>query len=158
MPLLGGPGPPYFCNLDGHEVLLLRRKGATNGGWFYKCTGCNGTVGAHQQRPYAPLGTIADEETKRLRTLVHKTIDPLWKNKDKAIAKKRRHALYQIIGERLGIKEYHTGEADADQCRTVIKLAATITMAQVNQRSKILKDDEVGPKEAPPGMPFEDLT
>lgn len=80
---------------------------------------CRGSVGTHPNG--SPLGTIPDEETKKLRMEVHALIDPLWKSK-----KYKRNTVYLRIAETFGIKTFHVGESDAQTCRDVLKTVPLI--------------------------------
>lgn len=74
---------------------------------------CRGSVGTHPDG--RPLGTIPDEETKKLRRQIHALIDPLWKSR-----KYSRGGVYARISDAIG-KTYHTGETTAEECREILK-------------------------------------
>lgn len=77
---------------------------------------CRGSVGTHPDG--RPLGTIPDEETKKLRIKVHGLIDPIWKSKQA-----KRGSVYgwlkRITG---GTKEIHVGETTKEDCLKLIEL------------------------------------
>lgn len=76
---------------------------------------CRGSVGTHTGSK-KPLGTIVDDDTKKLRMAVHAKIDPLWK---RGITS--RNQLYRNLDRIVGYT-YHTGEADAETCRKILAL------------------------------------
>lgn len=108
---------PLRCAECAEGTMVLRD---SRFGKFYGCTNfptCKGAIGAHQAPPYLPLGKPADRETKQLRIAVHERIDPLWRGQGKGARARLYAALSKVIG-----KPYHTGECDADTCRTILGL------------------------------------
>ena len=82
---------------------------------------CRGSVGAHPDGK--PLGSIADPETKKARMQVHALIDPIWKNESSGRARRRKRAsVYRWLARLLNIREYHTGNLTAQQCRELVIL------------------------------------
>ena len=75
---------------------------------------CRGSVGTHPDGK--PLGTIPDEETKKLRIKVHSVIDPLWRGQ-----KKNRGSVYGWL-KRISGKDYHNGEASKEDCLRILEL------------------------------------
>lgn len=78
---------------------------------------CRGSVGTHPDG--RPLGTIPDEETKKLRIQVHALIDPHWKNASNGRSRsKNRGSVYgwlkRILGD--GVREIHVGEMTKADC------------------------------------------
>lgn len=71
---------------------------------FWKHDVCGNYVGCHHKtdNPTEPLGTIPTEEARKARSMVHRTIDPLWKS-----GKISRRKLYGKLSKHLG-KTYHT--------------------------------------------------
>lgn len=83
---------------------------------------CRGYVGCHPDGN--PLGTIADQETKKLRMKVHALIDPLWKNATNGRPKKiNRGSVYgwlkRIMG---GEKHIHVGEMSREDCLRALEV------------------------------------
>lgn len=76
---------------------------------------CRGSVGTHPDG--APLGTIANEETKEWRMKAHAVIDPLWKS-----GMYRRRIVYGKLSKALG-KQIHIGESDKETCQKIIEIA-----------------------------------
>lgn len=83
---------------------------------FYGCPDyprCKGTHGAHPNGK--PLGTPADEPTKKLRIKAHRSMD--WWMERKGITSKSE--AYGILKNHFG-SEIHIGELDADECTELI--------------------------------------
>lgn len=74
---------------------------------------CRGSVGTHPDG--RPLGTIPDEETKKLRIKVHALIDPLWKDN-----KKKRGSVYGWLKRIMG-REIHLGESSREDCLAIME-------------------------------------
>lgn len=84
---------------------------------------CRGSVGAHPDGK--PLGTVPDDETKRLRGICHGLIDPLWQNAG-LIGKEKHHkrnSVYKWMCNLMELSrdEAHIGMFDASQCRQLIR-------------------------------------
>lgn len=79
----------------------------------YLCKDCNAYVGCHQNSR-KPLGTMANKELRKMRTLVHHKLDALWESPEE------RKALYQKLSDHFG-KEIHVGESDLKQCEEIIE-------------------------------------
>jgi hypothetical protein len=75
---------------------------------FWECPTCENFVGCHYKTkdPTRPLGTIPSPEIKDVRKLIHKNLDPLWK--DKLIS---RSKLYKKLSDHLGYF-YHTASVN----------------------------------------------
>ena len=83
---------------------------------------CRGYVGCHPDG--RPLGSIADQETKKLRMKVHALIDPLWRGANNGRSKHRnRGSVYgwmrRIMDEN---KDFHCGELSKEQCLKALDL------------------------------------
>jgi hypothetical protein len=78
---------------------------------------CRGSVGTHPDG--RPLGTIPDEETKKLRIKVHALVDPLWKSQGVPRGKVYGYLKRIMKSE----KEIHMGETTKEDC---LKLMETI--------------------------------
>jgi zinc-finger-containing domain len=74
---------------------------------FWKCDTCKNIVGCHHRTKdrTRPVGVIATPELRKVRRIIHETLDPLWKNKHFT----RKH-IYNYLARKLDISEYHTGE------------------------------------------------
>lgn len=78
---------------------------------------CRGSVGVHPCG--RPLGTIPDEETKKLRMKVHAAVDPNWKSATNGRSKSRNRGsvygwLRRITG--MGAKDCHIGMFSKADC------------------------------------------
>lgn len=84
---------------------------------------CRGYVGAHPDGK--PLGTIVDQETKKLRMKVHALVDPLWQNAENGRSKKRNRGsvygwLKRILGD--GTRHIHVGEMSREDCLRALEI------------------------------------
>jgi zinc-finger-containing domain len=78
---------------------------------FWICGGCGNFVGTHHrdqnpEKRLRPLGVIATPEIKRVRKMIHRILDPLWRPEGGY----PRRLLYATIAKRMGWPEYHTAE------------------------------------------------
>ena len=73
---------------------------------FWICNSCGNYVGCHHKTDDStrPLGSIPTPRIKASRQLIHRMLDPLWKQ-----GKFSRSYIYQKLGEVLG-REYHTAD------------------------------------------------
>lgn len=86
--------------------------------YFWKCDSCGAFVGTHRNsKAHAPLGTLADAETRRARSAAHAAFDPIWKSK-----KMSRSKAYKWLADQMGIevKKCHISWFNSDECRQVI--------------------------------------
>lgn len=83
---------------------------------------CRGYVGAHPDGK--PLGSIVDQETKKLRMKVHALIDPLWKNAINGRSRKRnRGSVYGWLRRIMeSDKHVHVGEMSKEDCLKALEL------------------------------------
>ena len=87
--------PVCFCgstaSLRSNSLLYNGREYGNGKAWICdRFPACRGSVGCTPEG--RPLGTIPDQETKKLRIQVHAAIDPLWKNGRTDRPKKRNRA------------------------------------------------------------------
>lgn len=84
---------------------------------FWRCAPCGAYVGTHRRGPGAPLGTLANAETRRTRRLCHAAFDPIWQQ-----GYMSRSAAYRALAERLGIDpaHCHISHWQADECRRAL--------------------------------------
>lgn len=85
---------------------------------------CRGSVGTHPDG--RPLGTIPDQETKKLRIKVHAVVDPLWKNWE-GKKRSRGHARGSVYGWLRRItgksnEQNHIGMYTKEDCIRTLKL------------------------------------
>lgn len=84
----------------------------------YYCKPCNAYVGVHQNTT-TPLGTMANDELRKLRHECHVLFDPLWRSR-----KMTRDQAYKWLSDKMG-KEIHMGESDNETCLEIIKQLST---------------------------------
>lgn len=98
---------------------------------------CNSYVGTHRESPIAaPVGTLADTETRALRRRVHKFFDMLWNRPD---AKCTRQGAYRILERIMGAQKgyAHVGWMDAAECRTAItRLRDHLGISNLNEQEQ----------------------
>jgi len=107
---------------NGREIYPHRRD--LYGLPFWKCDACGNFVGCHHKTKNRtqPLGCIPTPEIKRVRSLIHRILDPIWKSK-----RMGRKQVYRLIAERLGAKEYHTAEIrTVEEAREVYRIVQEI--------------------------------
>ena len=86
----------YFCNND-HPASYV---------------GCHkGTV--------QPLGRLANDHLRYMKSQAHKAFDPLWK-----FGRYKRNGAYKWLAKelRINVSDCHIGMFDVDQCKKVIEL------------------------------------
>lgn len=90
---------------------------------FWVCWPCDAYVGCHNGST-RPLGSLANEETRKARSAAHASFDPLWKSK-----RLSRTKAYAWLAQQLGIKtsECHIGMFDVEKCRSTVTAVQGIT-------------------------------
>lgn len=87
----------------------------------WECCDCGARVGC---RPGTtrPLGTLADAETRDLRVLVHRNLDPIWDEGQRLGARDPRSRTYRWFARVMGLPEplCHVGMFDAETCRRAL--------------------------------------
>ena len=91
-------------------------------GFIYLCDSypkCDAKVGCHPGS-IKPLGTLADRELRRWRSLVHRKFDPLWKS---GVFSSRQIA-YKWLSKamKLPLERTHVAMFDIRQCQRAITL------------------------------------
>lgn len=102
---------PTICNLCGGEVKLIYvGKKHSNSGYIYKCRSCGASTNTQTNNHTIALGTLANEETKKLRHDCHLWFDKLWRNRDD------REIWYDRLADYLGIdrQDCHFGAMEKD--------------------------------------------
>jgi hypothetical protein len=107
------------------EVMFLTSKqfyGVDYGTNVYSCKPCDAYVGTHGNTKQ-PLGTLANKELRKYRSLAHKAFDPLWKTKGMT-----RTAAYRWMSEQMSIppQEAHIGMFNINQCKQIIELLSVV--------------------------------
>lgn len=110
---------PLICPYCKKEAVWCENKeiyGRNYGNSYmcWLCKPCKAYVGCHNNGK-APLGTLANAETREWRKKVHARIDPMWKQGNIS-----RKDLYKNLN-RLFSKQYHTGSADIEMCKKVLE-------------------------------------
>lgn len=107
---------------------------------FFQCVPCGAHVGTHLKSG-EPLGTLANQALRTLRSIAHEALDPVWKKavdgemyarkrRNQHVAqighyvKKHRTITYNMLAKAMDIsvENCHIGSFTEDQCRQVISL------------------------------------
>lgn len=87
---------------------------------FWRCADCDKSyVGCHPDTT-VPLGTLADEETRRARCTAHNAFDQLWRS---GLMKRREAYAWLAKALELPPEECHISWFGAETCERVTKLA-----------------------------------
>lgn len=99
-------------------------------GLRYRCIvlGCKASHGAYPDG--SPLGTPADEKTRRARVEAHKALDGLWTNSE------QRLDAYAWLAKQLGIplEQCHIARFDRARCQRVVELVRLTDQAFIPRR------------------------
>lgn len=110
------------CNYCGNPAELVDSAQVYNGrsyGMMWVCWPCDARVGCHKNsRDFAPLGTLADAETRSWRGKAHAVFDPLWKGKHPIDRKDAYRKLQEIMG--MTEKQAHISRFDVAACQKLI--------------------------------------
>ena len=79
----------------------------------YWCGDCDAYVGCHRNTRKA-LGTMANQELRKLRIKAHNCFDHLWKS-----GLQSRDEVYRLLKQITG-KKVHIGESDKETCIKII--------------------------------------
>lgn len=98
-------------------------------GKVWACFECRAWVGVHKNsKNHAPLGTLANAETRYARAMAHKWFDPIWKGLVGADCSKNqaRTKVYTWLAGHLGIavKQCHIGLFDLPTCVKVVEICS----------------------------------
>jgi hypothetical protein len=83
-----------------------------NGAKMYVCQKCNARAGCHKGTDI-PMGCLADDELRKMRTAIHKIIDDMWSTKEE------RKELYAKLSNKYGDK-FHVGFLNNDRANWVL--------------------------------------
>ena len=88
------------------------------GGHVYYCPKCNSRVGAYEGTPI-PMGTMADQETLRLRKKCHEVFDRKWQN-----GQMTRAEAYVWLADVMKLQPYeaHIGKFGKRQCSKLLMI------------------------------------
>jgi len=101
--------------------------------YFYECSACDARCGCHPNTT-KPLGTLANEELRKMRGYTHTHFDKLWQ----AGLMSRSNAYTWLAFElNIPFKFAHIGSMDKDLCRKTIGLCK-------NKLRKSLEEEEYG--------------
>lgn len=86
---------------------------------FWSCGPCKAWTGCHKGTD-RPLGRLADNELRALKSRAHAAFDPLWK-----WGSFDRQGAYLWLSKKLNVplEHCHIGMFDAEQCRKVIAIS-----------------------------------
>lgn len=89
---------------------------------FWECVKCDAYVGCHEGT-WNPYGSLANYETRKIRSVAHAAFDPLWRKGQSKIFKSRRKAYAWLAHElKLKVSACHIGLFDSNKCRDVIRI------------------------------------
>lgn len=115
---------PKKCRYCGHDVIFTSNAeiyGKEYGnGKCYLCKNCFAYVGVHTGT-IIPLGTLANDNLRKLRKKAHILFDTLWKGKTR---KMTRYEAYKWLANKMNLKvvQTHIGWFDEQQCKKIINL------------------------------------
>lgn len=96
---------------------------------FYRCPQCLNHVGCHKSGD--PLGSIPNQEIRKLRQQIHAALDPIWKSGSMS-----RSAVYRHISKAIG-REYHTGNVNSVQeAEVVLRIIERLMRDHANRGSE----------------------
>lgn len=164
---IGPPAPPpapscMSCKTaervrltDGREIYPHRPDLHEKPIWI--CDSCGGRVGCHPGT-LDPLGTPADAELRRARSMLHDhMLDPLWRRADassiyaksekddhsrRIIRRAARVRVYAYLADRLGLTqdETHVGMFDLETCRKAWVILRGVKYEQIREWAKARKE------------------
>lgn len=106
-------------------------------GFIYLCDSypkCDARVGCHPGTIIS-LGTLADKELRRWRSLAHRQFDPLWQS---GVFSSRQSA-YKWLSKaiKLPLERTHIAMFDIRQCQRVIALVESFARGQQRIKTKV---------------------
>ena len=124
-----------FCNSRVSLIDSAKVFGCSYG-FIYLCDAypsCDARVGCHP-RTIIALGTLADKELRRWRSLAHRKFDPLWQSG----VFSSRQAAYKWLAKvmRLPLEKTHVAMFDIRQCQRAIACVEDFIRSQrVSQKA-----------------------
>ncbi len=105
-------------------------------GFIYLCNAyprCDARVRCHP-RTIIPMGTLADKELRRWRSLAHRKFDPLWQSE----VFPSRQAAYKWLSKamRLPLEKTHVAMFDIRQCQRAIALVESFAKGRQRIKTK----------------------
>ena len=129
---------PQRCPFCGSRVSLIdsAKIYSCHYGFIYLCDAypkCDARVRCHP-RTIIPLGTLADKELRKWRSLAHRKFDPLWQSG----VFSSRQAAYKWLSKamKLPLDKTHVAMFDIRQCRRVIALIEDFARSRRNVKTK----------------------
>ncbi len=106
-------------------------------GFIYLCDRfphCDARVRCHP-KTIIPMGTLADKELRKWRSLVHRKFDPLWRSG----VFSNRQAAYKWLSKvmRLPLEKTHVAMFDIRQCQRAIACVEVFTRSRRSIKTKI---------------------
>ncbi len=107
-------------------------------GFIYLCNSfpkCDARVRCHP-KTIIPMGTLADKELRRWRSLAHRKFDPLWQSG----VFPNRQAAYKWLSKamKLPLEKTHVAMFNIRQCQKVIACVEVFTRSRRNVKTKMI--------------------
>ena len=129
---------PQRCPFCGSRVSLIdsARIFECSYGFIYLCDRfphCDARVRCHP-KTIIPMGTLADKELRKCRSLVHRKFDPLWQSG----VFSSRQAAYKWLSKvmKLPLEKTHVAMFNIRQCQRAIALIEVFTRSQQRVKTK----------------------
>ena len=130
---------PYWCPFCRSSVSLIdsAKVFGCSYGFIYLCDAypkCDARVGCHQSS-IKPLGTLANKELRRWRSLAHRKFDPLWQS---GVFSSRQIA-YKWLSKamKLPLDKTHVAMFDIRQCQRAIACVEDFTRSRRSNKTKV---------------------
>lgn len=126
-----------FCNSRVSLIDSAKIFGCSYG-FIYLCDRfphCDARVRCHP-KTIIPMGTLADKELRRWRSLVHRKFDPLWQSG----VFPNRQAAYKWLSKvmRLPLERTHVAMFDKRQCQRAITLIESFAKGRQRIKTKVV--------------------
>ena len=129
---------PYWCPFCRSSVSLIdsAKVFGCSYGFIYLCDAypkCDARVGCHP-RTIIALGTLANKELQRWRSLTHRKFDPLWQSS----VFSSRQAAYKWLSKamKLPLERTHVAMFDIRQCQRAITCIEVFTRSRQRVKTK----------------------
>lgn len=110
-------------------------------GKCYYCTQCGAYIGTHEPNPSLALGTLANEDIRKMRMKCHELFDAKWK-KEKGTKKKHlaRNNEYRKLAIALGIpvEECHFGYFNMQMLQEAYELLSNSELLKAKIQEKVM--------------------
>lgn len=135
----GTPMKPQRCPFCNSRVSLIdsAKIYGHSYGFIYLCDAfpkCDARVRCHS-KTIIPMGTLADKELRRWRSLVHRKFDPLWQSG----VFSNRQAAYKWLSKamKLPLERTHVAMFNIRQCQRAIALVELFTRSRQSNKTKV---------------------